>query len=169
VLVATGTASAPAALLIATAATFPACSQAPDPIRPDPQLTPGATVVVDKDALCTPGYARGVRYVPSDVHRAVFRAYSLVGLRTHDYEIDHLMALSLGGSNDPANLWPQSRRTRPWNAGTKDALEVRLHELVCWGGYDLHSAQEAIRADWIAAYQRFVGPEPRPRRQSSSD
>lgn len=149
-----------AAVVGFAAATSLASAQAPDPIRPDPQLTPGATVVVDRDAMCTPGYARGVRYVPSDVHRAVFRAYGLVGVRTRDYEVDHLIPLSLGGSNDPANLWPQSRRSRPWNAGAKDALEGKLHELVCWGGFDLRAAQEAIRADWIAAYRRFVAPEP---------
>ena len=75
------------------------------------------------------------------------------------------MPRSIGGSNDVANLWPQSRRTRPWNVGAKDALEERLHELVCWGGLDLREAQKAIRMNWIAAYQRFVGPAPRSRRE----
>jgi hypothetical protein len=95
----------------------------------------------------------------------VFREYGLIGVRTRDYEVDHLIPLSIGGSNDLANLWPESRRTRPWNAGAKDALEERLHELVCFGGLDLRTAQEAIRTDWIAAYRRYVGREPRPHRR----
>lgn len=147
-------------LLTPMLAWVPSRAQAPDPIRPDPSLTPGATVVVARDVLCTPGYSRGVRYVPSDIHREVFREYGLIGVRTRDYEVDHLIPLSLGGSNDFANLWPESRRTRPWNAGAKDALEAKLHELVCFGGLDLVVAQDAIRTDWIAAYQHYLGPQP---------
>jgi len=67
------------------AATLPARAQALDSIRPDPRLTPGATITVDKGALCTPGYARSVRYVPADVHRAVFCEYGLIDVRTRDY------------------------------------------------------------------------------------
>ena len=60
------------------------------------------------------------------------------------------------------DLGLQSRLTEPWNAAAKDDLEARLHELVCWGGLDLRAAQAAIRTDWIAAYQRYLGPLPLP-------
>ena len=84
------------ALLAGTLAWTPPRAQAPDapdPIRPDPALTLGATVVVGHAALCTPGYARGVRPLPADVHRAVFREYGLVGagVRTRDYEVDQAL------------------------------------------------------------------------------
>ena len=49
------------ALLALTLANSPLHAQALDPILPDPRLTPGATVVIGHDALCTPGYSHGVR------------------------------------------------------------------------------------------------------------
>jgi hypothetical protein len=76
-----------------------------------------------------------------------------------EYEIDHLISLELGGSNDIKNLWPESCRTEPWNARAKDKLENRLHELVCTGQILVEDAQRAIAQDWIAAYQHFVGAE----------
>jgi hypothetical protein len=65
---------------------------------------------------------------------------------------------SLGGSNDIKNLWPQSLDdTKPWNAKLKDRLERRLHQLVCVDpALSLHSAQEAIASDWIAAYLKYI-------------
>ena len=89
----------------------PLRAQAPDPIRPDPQLTPGATVAVRIETLCTPGYTRHERYVPPAIRLQVFREYGLADAEwglpnvwTRDYEVDHLIPLSLGGSNDFANL-----------------------------------------------------------------
>jgi hypothetical protein len=37
----------------------------------------------------------------------------------------------------------------------KDALEERLHEMVCAGQLDLSTAQRDIAADWIAAYKKY--------------
>jgi hypothetical protein len=73
-----------------------------------------------------------------------------------EYEVDHLISLELGGSNDIKNLWPESYRTEPWNAHVKDKLEDRLHDLVCAGRISLAEAQRAIATDWIAAYRRFA-------------
>ena len=50
--------------------------------------------------------------------------------------VTRLISLELGGSNSIRNLWPESYRTEPWNARTKDTLENRLHELVCSGKLD---------------------------------
>lgn len=68
---------AAAVFLTATLCGAPLHAQAPDPILPDRQLTPGAAVV-DRDAMCMPGYSRGVRYVPADVHLQVFWECGLV-------------------------------------------------------------------------------------------
>jgi hypothetical protein len=74
-----------------------------------------------------------------------------------DYEIDHLIPLCLGGSDDFSNLWPQPRRSiePKWNAEAKDRLERRLCEMVCAGQLDISTAQEAIAQDWIAAYHKY--------------
>jgi hypothetical protein len=73
-----------------------------------------------------------------------------------EYEVNHLISLEPGGSNDVKNLWPESYRTEPWNAHVKDKLEDRLHELVCAGHLNLTEAQRAIGTAWIAAYRRFA-------------
>jgi hypothetical protein len=136
------------------------CAQAQQPLEPDPRLTPGDTFAVDSAQLCVQGYSRSVRYVPPELKRAVYAEYGIVHHLAGDYEIDHLIPLSLGGSNDIKNLWPESTRTAPWNSFVKDQLEAVLHELVCAGQLDLASAQREIATDWIAAYRRYIGPDP---------
>jgi hypothetical protein len=129
------------------------------PLRPDPQLTPGATLEVTTADMCVPGYTKTVRAVPDPVKRQVYAAY---GIQTHapgEYEVDHLIPLELGGSNAVANLWPQSYRTQPWNAHVKDRLENELHRLVCAGQLPLDTAQHDIATDWIAAYQTYFHTE----------
>lgn len=124
------------------------------PLRPDPHLTPGKTINVPLAQLCAPGYSKRARNVPLSEKRAIFRAYGIAP--SGRFEIDHLISLELGGSNDPDNLWPESYVTQPWNAHVKDQLENRLHWLVCHGQLSLPDAQRAIQRDWIAAYQQFV-------------
>jgi hypothetical protein len=64
-----------------------------------------------------------------------------------------------GGADSDDNLWPEPRRSiEPvWNAERKDRLEWYMADLVCSGKLDLPVAQEAIRANWIEAYERYVG------------
>lgn len=71
------------------------------------------------------------------------------------YEVDYLITPALGGADDIGNLWPQSYSATIWNAHVKDALEDRLHELVCRGDVDLTTAQREISRDWISAYKKY--------------
>ena len=106
--------------------------------------------------ICVRGYAKKVRNVPAAVKRAVYVRYHIGAHRVGDYEVDHLISLELGGSNAIENLWPESYRTQPMNAHTKDALENRLHALVCSGTLSLPAAQHAIATDWVAAYHTYM-------------
>ena len=47
-------------------------------------------------------------------------------------EIDHIVSLELGGSNDIANLFPEKADAHP-GYHVKDKLENKLHTLVCAG------------------------------------
>jgi hypothetical protein len=149
------------AAAVATIALLPSLVLA-QPIRPDDRLTPGA---VDPAAtagdVCRPGYARAHRFVPPEERAAVFMAY---GLDPHvrGFEADHRVALELAGTNDPQNLWPEFY-DMPWGARVKDALENRVHELVCSGAMTLQAGQAIFLGDWIAGYQRVFGTtEPTP-------
>ena len=127
---------------------------ADDLIRPDPTLTPGATLPVTAADVCRPGYA--VRHLDGRTKAKVYREYG-IERKSGYYEIDHLISLSLGGSNDIRNLWPQSYEAAPWGAGAKDRLEERLHELVCSGAITLQDAQEALAEDWVETYEKYIG------------
>jgi hypothetical protein len=128
-------------------------AEQPTPILPDPRLTPGDTFDVAAEDVCVPGYAKKVRAVPAWLKRQAYAEYGITDYKTGDYEVDHLIPLSLGGSNSIRNLWRQSTKTSPWNSYVKDALERKLHKLVCAGQLDLKTAQSEIASNSIEAYR----------------
>ncbi|HEV7704279.1 MAG TPA: hypothetical protein VGO46_08300 [Gemmatimonadaceae bacterium] len=129
---------------------------------PNSRITPGDIFDVTTADICVPGYTKKVRDVPAEVKR---QAYARYGVRSHEpgeYEVDHLVSLSLGGSNSIRNLWPESFRTTPWNAYVKDQLENELHRRVCAGEMDLEKAQQVIARNWITGYRQYVNSTPLP-------
>jgi hypothetical protein len=129
----------------------PASSRAgPDILYPDSALTPGATFNdVTADQVCVSGYSASVRDVTSAEHAQVYAEYGLLDVPGAD-EVDHLVPLELGGSNDMINLWPEPY-TAP-GAHEKDRVENYLHDQVCSGALSLGDAQQMILADWYTVY-----------------
>jgi hypothetical protein len=84
-------------------------AQQPTPILPDPKLTPGDTFEVTAQDVCVPGYAKKVRAVPAWLKKQAYAEYGITQYKTGDYEVDHLIPLSLGGPNSIRNLRPQLR------------------------------------------------------------
>jgi hypothetical protein len=122
---------------------------------PERSLTPGATRSVAMSEVCSVAHEDVVRAVSDSMRQEVLREYGIMDARADDYEIDYLIAPGLGGAENLQNLWPEPYRSQTWNAHVKDALEERLHELVCSGDLDLHTAQHEVAADWIAAYKKY--------------
>ena len=86
-------------------------------------------------------------------------AYSAPG-STGLYEYDHLVSLEVGGApNAAANLWPEPY-AGPYGARVKDKVENKLHSLICAGQLSLAQAQYEEATNWVAAYQKYVGPLP---------
>jgi hypothetical protein len=121
-----------------------------DGVLPDRACTPGA-VGTTQDAIVCHTSTRGRRHVSEETKRRVFAAYGLPpGQPSGAYEVDHLIPLELGGSNDLANLWPQAAP----GFHDKDRVEDELHARVCAGRIPLIEAQRAIANNWTTAGAR---------------
>ncbi len=130
-------------------------SQPESDFVPNPSLTPGETTLVSRKEVCEASAPAGQQAVPEALRIAVFREYGIKNARD-DYEVDFLITPELGGSASIKNLWPQPYATRAWNAHVKDALEKRLHTLVCSGDLDLSTAQRELATNWVGAYKKYV-------------
>jgi hypothetical protein len=120
--------------------------------KPRTALTPGEARAISVSDVCR-GDA-GSRIVPVSLRQKVFSEYGIANPRPSAYEVDYLITPELGGADSIRNLWPQPYSTL-WNAHVKDALEDRLHSMVCEGKLDLRTAQRDIATDWIAAYKKY--------------
>lgn len=101
-----------------------------------------------------------MRNVPQSEKYAVEVEYGMAPLlygRT--IEIDHIVPLELGGSNVIANLFPEPGSGAA-SFHVKDALENRLHALVCAGQMGLRAADAGIATDWEALYRRVYAVSP---------
>ena len=120
---------------------------------PDPACTPGAAFSdVTADQICQSGYSSSVRNVTEATKNDVFAEYGIASHSPGEYEVDHLISLELGGSNDIANLWPEPAEPRP-GFHEKDKVENYLHDQVCKGAMSLKDAQYQIAHDWMSVYQ----------------
>jgi len=88
--------------------------------------------------------------------------YGIGNFDPDDFEGDHLIPISIGGSpeKDSAleNFWPERwhrmHRGEDVGARTKDGLERYLHRHVCRvGDIGLRRAQREIATDWYAAWK----------------
>jgi hypothetical protein len=118
----------------------------------DKACTPGA-IFTDATAkqICVPGYSSSVRNVSTNTKDQVYANYNITSHFTGEYEVDHLISLQLGGSNDIANLWPELADPHP-GFHQKDTVENYLHKQVCDGKMTLVKAQELIANDWHQVY-----------------
>jgi len=121
---------------------------------PDPDCTPGAVFpAATKDEICIKGYSASVRNVSVETKNQVYAAYGIYHHVTGDWEVDHLISLEIGGSNDVANLWPEAANPTP-GFHQKDELENTLHDKVCSGAMSLGEAQKIIATDWLSAWKK---------------
>ena len=121
----------------------------------DTACTPGTVFPdVTTEEVCTPGYSKKVRNVPESVKKKVYAAYGVMTHTKGQYEVDHLISLELGGSNDIANLWPEPAEPKP-GFHQKDQVENYLHNQVCDGKESLRDAQIEISTNWLEVYKRM--------------
>jgi len=89
--------------------------------------------------------------VSTEEKTQVYAEYGIANHTTGQYEIDHLVSLELGGSNDISNLWPEAANPTP-GFHQKDGVENTLHAEVCDGSISLRQAQQEIATNWLSIY-----------------
>ena len=169
--------------------TSPTTARGLSALLPDVAYTPGATnpavtQATIAETVCVAGWTATVRPPVSYTDRIKVLedggggtvsyagvAYPVHGFRLADtdvrhFELDHLVALELGGTpTDPRNLWLQPyeapKGPAPAGAGsqTKDKVENAARAAVCAGRIPLVEAQQMMVANW-AAFGRQLGVVP---------
>jgi hypothetical protein len=130
--------------------------------NPDRECSPGAYYsALTKSRICANSFRTGpIRNVPASVKHAVKVEYGLEPINFGNaLEIDHIVSLQLGGSNDIANLFPERADAHP-GYHVKDKLENKLRDLVCDRKRQLRTVQRRIASDWQALYETVFGVVP---------
>jgi hypothetical protein len=132
------------------------CKRGPSPDR---RCSPGAYYsALTKSVICSAGFRPGsIGSVSTSIEHAIEREYGMAP-RSHgsSLEIDRIVPLGLGGSNAPANLFPQPAPAYH----VKDRLERRLHTMVCSGKIGLRTARAGIARNWQSLYAKVFGLKP---------
>lgn len=129
---------------------------------PDRRCSPGAYYSgLTSGVICSATFRTStIRSVPQSEKYDVEREYGLAArLYGRTIEIDHIIPLELGGSNDIANLYPEpGSGVASYHA--KDRLENKLHDLVCAGSMTLAAARRGIAVNWEKLYTQVYGVAP---------
>jgi hypothetical protein len=147
----------------------------PHQAYPDPSCTPGAIMDLtgnrdparysqsaNQDLICATkvnddsGDDR--RNVTGKTDKLVWKRYGQTKPKGEG-ETDHYIPLSLGGSNNIANLLPQTEQTG-YDSNEKDVVEAQLGRLICQqsqGRYaiSLSRAQDLMRFHWTELYDQI--------------
>ena len=84
------------------------------------------------------------RHVTMHEKNEIAGAYNISPQQYKHYEFDHFIPLSIGGSNNPCNIWPQPTL----QAKIKDKLELELYYAVKAGKITRHQAAKII-SSWF--------------------
>lgn len=91
--------------------------------------------------ICVPGYSKTVR-PPASYTGKIKRQWLHPATNTRDYELDHILPISLGGSpRNKGNLYMQKWEGK-CGARAKDKDEYRMYRAVCRGLVTLKEAQQ---------------------------
>ena len=125
----------------------------PDRLCTPGSIDPDVTQADIRSTICKKGWTATVRPPEAQTERFKYHvAYPHYGTPPGERtELDHLVPLELGGSNDATNLWPEY----PPTPNPKDKVENALNHAVCDGRVSLARAQAAIAYDWMTAEKRL--------------
>lgn len=107
-------------------------------------LNPAVSQGTIGQTICVPGWTKTVRPTVAYTNRVKRQLLHGQG-NMADYELDHVVPLTLGGApRDARNL-----QLQPWaSAKAKDVVETYLNRRVCAGKVPLATAQRCIFNHW---------------------
>ena len=83
------------------------------PVAPEPEVTPGELCTTKNPDFKEFRYDERIPYCERNVSTGrktfIYEVYAVRPSVRHKYTIDHLIPLSLGGSNSDENLWPEHK------------------------------------------------------------
>ena len=109
--------------------------------------------ITEKD-VCESGYARKTRNVSTKLKNEIKDSYKIPPVYRNNFTIDHFIPLSLGGTNDARNLWPQPIIGLKYGSNEKAKADTWLFNQVCEGDMSLEEAQNRILEDWVLVFQQ---------------
>jgi len=125
---------------------------------PDSKKTPGDyNTQFNKDKLCSHEVHTGdFRDVSQSKAKAVYASYGINYADHKNYELDHFIPLSLGGSNKTTNLWPEPHHPKHGHGSLdKDKAEWNLLLRVCHNEITLKDAQKIITTGWVQYFEKM--------------
>jgi hypothetical protein len=135
---------------------------------PDKKRTPGAYYQeATLEKIKQPNYEKTIRHVTEADKKNICEIYGVPWEKREEYEFDHLVPASLGGTTD-GNVWPQPR-AGTWSAAVKDRLERETLRRVRSGELDLDTARKEIAENWISMYRSIFGDEPKAEKIEESE
>jgi hypothetical protein len=97
------------------------------PLAPNPNETTGDLCTRKNPDFKEYRYGEHIPYcnrnVSGGTKSAIYREYGIPAKCKSRYTIDHFIPLSLGGSNEPSNLWPEHKNVK----ATRPDLEMELY------------------------------------------
>ena len=131
----------------------------------DQTYSPGSVRTTDVKEVCSER-TKQFRKTTGAMKKEVYAEYQAKKGDGAGYEIDHIVALEIGGADEVVNLWPQPYPQAHW----KDAVEGWLRRQVCAtlksegpeaGNAALIKAQHDIADNWYILFQEMnSGPRP---------
>lgn len=98
------------------------------PQIPNSQISPGDECSISNSDFSGYRYSENIPYckrnVSSYLKKSIYEQYNVPVSERGNYTIDHIIPLSIGGSNDVRNLWPEHKQVK----ATRQNLELCLYE-----------------------------------------
>lgn len=98
------------------------------PLKPDVRVSPGHMCTTSDSDFETFRYAQRIPYCTRNVSyqtkQEIYDYYKIPQAERKNYTIDHIIPLSIGGSNNKKNLWAEHKQVK----ATRPNLEVELYE-----------------------------------------